>query len=574
MSVFLSTEDGRILLVRIDDRRHLEMADFEMTLTDLAVTASGTLLGTDGRLVYQLDIGQGTKTPIALISSGDIVSIDSDGSERTIIGTASGQIWRQERDGSLTDIGQFDGGIQEMARIGGFAFAATNAGTIAVMNLLDGSVEELIAHRLGDIDALCAEGKLLRLTVNPDSSQPQFFLFDPKTLELTFENSLLGFYDDVTGSASGTLDTVVFAPTAGEDVRATGTALADILLGGDGDDQLYGRDGNDSLRAGAGDDLLNGEQGVDILNGGMGDDLINGGIGKDWAVFDAAAATVDLMLSRGQDTGHGFNDVLISIENLRGSDFADELLGDSGSNVIEGGRSSDTLDGRGGDDILRGGGGDDFLTGGDGDDILNGGVGFDTAIYSGETAINLYLSTSFYQDTGASGRDRLLGIEGVIGSLSADTIGGNSEANRIQGQSGDDSILGGAGDDTLEGQDGNDFVHGGNGADQLFGGSGDDTLKGGLGQGSDISAGGAGADTFVFVVLAANGQSENKLTISDFDTNEGDRIELIGATAGDFDDWQVESINDASDTLIRFTNGTEIELSGVHADTASADWFV
>lgn len=62
-----------------------------------------------------------------------------------------------------------------MARIGGFAFAATTGGTLAVMNLLDGTVRELLAHGLGEIDAMSAEGRMLRLTVSPGIGRRRSF---------------------------------------------------------------------------------------------------------------------------------------------------------------------------------------------------------------------------------------------------------------------------------------------------------------------------------------------------------------------------------------------------------------
>lgn len=180
MAVFLSTDDGRILLADPAARSHAQMADFAMAMTDVAVTEAGTLLGSDDRRVYRLNIASGVSTPIAMIASADIVSIDTDSSLRAIIATASGQIWRQERDGSLSGIGRFDGGVVEMARIGGFAFAATTGGTLAVMNLLDGTVRELLAHGLGEIDAMSAEGRMLRLTVSPGSVAAAVFPVQPR----------------------------------------------------------------------------------------------------------------------------------------------------------------------------------------------------------------------------------------------------------------------------------------------------------------------------------------------------------------------------------------------------------
>jgi len=50
---------------------------------------------------------------------------------------------------------------------------------------------------------------------------------------------------------------------------------------------------------------------------------------------------------------------LVSIENVTGSAFNDELRGDAGANVLAGLAGNDILEGRGGDDCLIGGAGDD-----------------------------------------------------------------------------------------------------------------------------------------------------------------------------------------------------------------------
>jgi Ca2+-binding RTX toxin-like protein len=57
--------------------------------------------------------------------------------------------------------------------------------------------------------------------------------------------------------------------------------LADLLLGGAGDDVLVGAGGPDTLQGGAGNDLLVGDWGDDLLSGGAGDDTLVGGLGAD-----------------------------------------------------------------------------------------------------------------------------------------------------------------------------------------------------------------------------------------------------------------------------------------------------
>ena len=118
--------------------------------------------------------------------------------------------------------------------------------------------------------------------------------------------------------------------------RAAGGARADFLSGGAGDDVLSGRGADDYLRGGNGDD---------VLGGGDQDDRLDGGQGTDTASYRSAAAgvIVDLTLAT-QNTGGAGTDTLISIENLIGSDHADNLIGSSARNLIEGGDGDDFME--------------------------------------------------------------------------------------------------------------------------------------------------------------------------------------------------------------------------------------
>jgi Ca2+-binding RTX toxin-like protein len=60
---------------------------------------------------------------------------------------------------------------------------------------------------------------------------------------------------------------------------------ANIVYGGDGDDEIYGRSGVDRLNGEAGNDFLYGSGGNDILNGGTGADVMVGGAGSNTFVF-------------------------------------------------------------------------------------------------------------------------------------------------------------------------------------------------------------------------------------------------------------------------------------------------
>jgi Ca2+-binding RTX toxin-like protein len=73
------------------------------------------------------------------------------------------------------------------------------------------------------------------------------------------------------------------------DQTLTGTALADILTGGNGNDTLIGLAGNDTLSGGYGMDTLDGGDGDDMLSGGLGIDTLTGGAGNDTFKFNLLA---------------------------------------------------------------------------------------------------------------------------------------------------------------------------------------------------------------------------------------------------------------------------------------------
>ena len=83
------------------------------------------------------------------------------------------------------------------------------------------------------------------------------------------------------------------------------------------------------------------------------------------------------------------------------------------------------------------------------------------------------------------------------------------------------NLIGSPFDDILVGDGAGNGLSGGAGDDRLIGGDGADILSGGIG--ADDLAGGLGGDTFVF---AAEGVGLGVDTISDFDSAEGDKLDL------------------------------------------------
>lgn len=161
-----------------------------------------------------------------------------------------------------------------------------------------------------------------------------------------------------------------------------GDGGGDVLFGRAGNDVLSGMGGNDTLYGQAGDDDLRGGAGDDILLGGTGSDALNGGSGVDRVQYSDATAGVlaDLQVSA-SNLGDAAGDTYVLIENVYGSEFSDNLRGDSGNNTLWGHDGGDILYGRAGNDALWGMSGNDTLYGQGGDDVLWGGAGGDQFMF-------------------------------------------------------------------------------------------------------------------------------------------------------------------------------------------------
>ncbi|HRL75443.1 MAG TPA: M10 family metallopeptidase [Candidatus Accumulibacter phosphatis] len=205
------------------------------------------------------------------------------------------------------------------------------------------------------------------------------------------------------GAGNDTLD-----GGAGNDTLWGGTG-ADSLIGGDGNDAYYLDNAGDSVSetnanpASGGTDQvfsylaahtlaanvengrilaasaanLSGNGLANLLDAGSGNNVLNGAGGSDTVSYlygASSGVTVSLAIAGAQATGGSGSDTLISIENLRGSTYADTLTGDGSANRLEGANGNDTLGGGAGNDLLAGGLGNDSLTGGSGADIFR----FDT----------------------------------------------------------------------------------------------------------------------------------------------------------------------------------------------------
>lgn len=362
----------------------------------------------------------------------------------------------------------------------------------------------------------------------------------------SYEHAVVNNGIGVTASLNPALQQTLTTPD-----DATGDAYQGIA-------NLRGSSGNDLLIGDGNDNKLEGLGGNDTLEGGAGADILDGGSGNNTASYEHASVTelksdgtkvgiVASLADTSVNTGDAAGDTYVTgtIQNLKGSNYNDSLVGDSNANVLDGG---------GGNDTLEGGAGADTLIGGD---------GVNTATYANASASVTARLDKPDDNTGDAQGDVYSNnsIQNITGSNYDDVLAGNGGANVLDGGTGNDTLIGGtgggdtliggadtdtatyadaktyayaylaaadqsqnagsaAGDvyrtvENLIGSKFDDYLQGDDGNNSLSGGEGNDTLAGGVG--SDTLDGGAGTDTVSYA-------------------NAGDKVELnlgSGGISGD-----------------------------------------
>jgi Ca2+-binding RTX toxin-like protein len=399
-------------------------------------------------------------------------------------------------------------------------------------------------------------------------------------------DTLRGFEGDDVYVVDDPGDTVSEIAGGGEDrVESSldwtlGDHVENLILAGTGDTDGTGN---------ALDNRLTGNSGANVLDGGAGADALTGGRGDDTYVVDDPGDTVREAAGEGTDTVESAVDFTLgtALENLTLTGAANtSAVGNGRANTLTGNAGDNVLSGRGGADILRGGGGDDrYLIQDSGDSVIEkADDGYDTvcstiaevdlasgverlilnapasSVGNGNDLANTLLGPDVASTlTGGGGDDLLRGNAGddlLAGNVGDDQLLGDGGQDALAGLLGDDLLLGGAGQDALRGNAGDDRLLGGERADSLAGGTGDDLitgddgadiLNGGLGR--DRQYGGDGGDRFVFDKFGdTKADPEHRDTLFDFDSSEGDVIDVSGMDA------VIASVgDDAFDFLSGFT---------------------
>ncbi|MEH1945846.1 MAG: calcium-binding protein [Nostoc sp.] len=348
------------------------------------------------------------------------------------------------------------------------------------------------------------------------------------------DNDSLRGGTDSDSLRGGTGNNLVRGDEGNDTLDASYSSGNNILSGDAGDDYLdisYSA-GNNTVSGKDGDDSFYADEvrGRNTLNGGAGNDTfylsasktspsslttqsVNGETGQDYlsVYYTRATTAITSSFDVATNTGSiraGTNQInYTNIEQLeiRGTTYADFIVGSNGNDLLFGGSSGN--DSNYGNDTIFGGEGNDYLNVdySTSDNILNGGAGNDQFSATSSTGNNIL--------NGEDGND----------NLSASKTDGN---NTLNGGAGDDQLDANysTGDNILNGGDGNDSLSASreydysasftSGDNTLNGGAGDDQLSVNYSTGDNILNGGDGNDSF-----SASGYYDDKKAEGRFGNN-------------------------------------------------------
>jgi Ca2+-binding RTX toxin-like protein len=347
-----------------------------------------------------------------------------------------------------------------------------------------------------------------------------------------------------------------------DEIYGGNDSTGDVLLTGAGDDFINGGGGSDEIRADDGNDFVVEQSGQPTEQNDK-QSILYGGNGIDTLSIDLSTRSENITLQSSNITQEnpGTNLALNGLYVGQFEIFKDVGTGKGNDILTQLNRVNNLFDTGYGSDIVNPGLGFDTVVGGDAEDITSPspfpqapvfGPNDDLLIldYStGDTGSGMTVNITFSQDptrqagsafrTVGQGQDPRLD-EVNFSKFERFSITGTSKNDRLEGGTDADVLNGQAGNDVLFGSWGNDQLNGGQGDDQLIGTG--NTSGGGefFSNPSDIDTltGGTGADLFVlggkFIFSYARGGKEHYAVITDFKSNENDRIQMVGPSSGYF----------------------------------------
>jgi hypothetical protein len=472
-----------------------------------AIDLTNIAAGTGGFVIHGQDIGDGSGFSVA--SAGDI---NGDGFADLIIGARNGDAagnTKTDAGDSYVVFGKASGwgAAIDLATIaagtGGFVIHGQDGGDQS-----GGSVASA-----GDINGDGFADLIIGAPYGDAASNRKGFAGD----------SYVIFGRDFT-------NTVTHAGTASAELL-TGTASANVMVAGLGNDTLNGLGGADALKGGAGNDRI---QIADLafvnIDGGSGTDTL-ALTGSGLTLNLASIGNTKLQGIEAIDLGAGGNTLRLTaleVRNLSDTSNTLRVTGGTGASVsfddtgwVQGATSggfvtftngtataivaqallapppsgptsgNDSLAGTGGNDSIDGLAGNDSILGAAGNDTLSGGAGADTL--GGGTGNDLFFVTDAADvviELAGGGADTIIAS---VNMTMPDQVEVLQIASGISGI----TITGGAGNDMLIGNELANTFNGGAGADTLGGGTGNDLFF--VTDAGDvvIELAGGGADTII-----------------------------------------------------------------------------
>jgi len=402
----------------------------------------------------------------------------------------------------------------------------------------------------GAIDSVTAEGSNAANTIRLSQSVADH------TLTVT------GLPETLTLRNAESTDVLTIHGLGGDDL-IDGSAISGIDL------RLSGGAGNDTLIGGAGANQLNGEDGDDIIAWfpGGGNDTVDGGADFDTffmkgdataEAFSIVANGADAVVSRNLDAVNVSAVEQIALRTDAGADSVTigDLTGTGITKVSVALLAPGTPASADNDTIsVQGSAGDDTVT--------------VTAADSKIVIAGLQAEITLDH----AGRADVLTLNGGQGqdTIDASKLGAGLVSLTLNGGIGNDTLIGGAG---------NDLIFGGNGVDTMSGGAGNDRFFWNPGDGDDTIFGGTGSDTLAFnganiaenieiFSLGDHAQFSRNVASILLDIDEVERIEF--RALGGTDNIVIHDLSQTDVKEIAIDLGGNVGGGDGAADTVSVD---
>jgi Ca2+-binding RTX toxin-like protein len=382
------------------------------TVTLTASTGGATANGSAGVNTY-IDASTSTAAVTLNGNSGNDTLLGGGGNDTINAGAGADSIVAGAGDDTVVfdSVAALVADVAVVGGAGAYDTIALKTGSTA-STLTDAAFANVSGFEVLDINNGNANTGLQTVTLGPNSN-----VAFPTGIAFLVANAAAGL------NLQGGLSTVPISMLLSSN---GGTAYADTIVGGSGNDSLKGGDGADSLSGGDGDDSF-----YVNMNTGDDNDTILGGNGSDTIVVGifvmsgyTANFTNDANLSGVESVtlGSGTGSNIWASINLSGQTEAFNIVGSSAHNSVVGGAGNDTISSGNGQDTIQGGAGNDQI------DLSEITPATDTLAFSAAASNGVDTVSGF--NRGASSGD-VLKVAGLATLVGSGATGGIVATNAI-----------------------------------------------------------------------------------------------------------------------------------------------